>query len=157
MYLSVLSAFTAKQLAATSARSVSSSPQSASKAACFNSTFHPVRFSISSHISASIPVHVPSSASKLYGSPVPAVTTVTVSSESFLSEASVVSFLLESSEELLLPQPTTVATTIADTSNAANTRFFIIIFLLFLLNNTLYLNGLCRVRSFLIHTGTFLL
>ena len=35
MYLSVLSAFTAKQLAATSARSVSSSPQSASKAACF--------------------------------------------------------------------------------------------------------------------------
>ena len=131
--MSVLSSFTARQFATTSARPVSSSPHIASKEACFTSTSHPVRFSISSHISASIPVHLPSSEIRLYGSPVPDVTTVTFFPESFLSSLldSELAFLSESSDLALLPHPATVPTVIIVTNKAANTRFFIILNLLF--------------------------
>ena len=80
-------------------------------------------------MSASIPVHFPSSDRRLYGSPVPEVTTVTFFPESFLSSlfASEVVFLSESSDFELLPHPATVPTVIIVTNKAANTRFFIIL------------------------------
>ena len=72
---------------------------------------------------------------RLYGSPVPDVTTVTFFPESFLSSLldSELAFLSESSDLALLPHPATVPTVIIVTNKAANTRFFIILNLLFVI------------------------